>query len=458
MISRERGAGSGERGELQRRWRWRSVPFAIFAYALFPALLIYIAVRQCGKRPLIGVRAKLTGDLPAPRSRLPAPILIHGVSLGETALMRPLVPLLECNLQHPCLLTTTTETGWQGLEKSFPEHPKAFLPFDLPWAVERFLARTRPAAVILLEAEFWPLWLCACFRRGIPVALVNARVSPRSFARFRTLLPFVRPLFAAYASSLTQNGLYAARLRALGARNARPCGSLKADMIRLATADQCAAEAARCGLTAERPVLLLASTSPDEERTVLAAWRAGDRPRSDWQIVICPRHPERGAELAQSLDRDCVRTSQGGRLSAPEQVLIVDEIGHLGALYGWCAAQGGIAVVGGSLGSGRGGQNMLEAAAARCATVVGWDTRSQPDAMHLLRVCGGVVECTPTSLAPALAALAEDLPRRQALGLAGNSAWQAGQGAATRVLRALVRDLGPHLLPPANRHLPTANP
>ena len=214
-------------------------------------------------------------------------------------------------------------------------------------------------------------------------------------------------------------------------------------MIRLATADHCTAEAVRCGLVAERPVLLLASTSPEEERTVLAAWS-----RHDWQIIICPRHPERGAELAQSLGRSCVRTSQGGRLSDSDEVLIVDEIGHLGALYGWCAAQGGIAVVGGSLGSGRGGQNMLEAAAARCATVVGWDTRSQPDAMHLLRACGGVVECTPTSLAPDLAALADDLPRRQALGESGQRAWQAGQGAATRVLRALVRDLGPHLLTP----------
>ena len=424
------------------------MPFAVVAYALFPALLLYIAFRHCGKRPLVGVRAKLTGDFPAPRSPLPAPevlpapILLHGVSLGETALMRPLVPLLERRLQHPCLLTTTTETGWQGLEKSFPGHAKAFLPFDLPWAVDRFLARTRPAAVILLEAEFWPLWLCACFRRGIPVALINARVSPRSFARFQRLLPFVRPLFATYASALTQNAQYAARLRRLGAAEARPCGSLKADLIRLATPEQCASEAARTGLQAERPVLLLASTSPDEERTVLAAWS-----EPTWQIVICPRHPERGAELAQNLGRTCVRTSQGQRLSAPDQVLIVDEIGRLGALYGWCAAQGGIAVVGGSLGSGRRGQNMLEAAAARCATVVGWDTGSQPDTMHLLRACGGVVECTPASLASELTALAADPSRRQALGAAGQQAWQAGQGAAARVLRALERDLGPHLLP-----------
>jgi 3-deoxy-D-manno-octulosonic-acid transferase len=457
---KEREAERAERGAQQRRWHARSVPFAIAAYALSPLLLVYIAIRQCGRRPLVGVRAKLTGDLPSAIRHPPSAILFHGVSLGETALMRPLVPLLEQRLARPCLLTTTTETGWQGLEKSFPEHPKAFLPFDLPWAVERFLSQTRPAAVILLEAEFWPLWLCACFRRGIPVALVNARVSPRSFQRFQTLLPFIRPLFGAYASSLTQNGLYAARLRKLGARAAQPCGSLKADMIRLASLDQCQAEAARCGLTPGRPVLLLASTSPDEEHTVLAAWRAEGQQRSNWQIIICPRHPERGAELARSLGKRGVRTSQGERLSTADELLIVDEIGRLGALYGWCAAQGGIAVVGGSLGSGRGGQNMLEAAAARCATVVGWDTRSQPDAMHLLRACNGVVESSALSLAHDLAALAEDPTRRQALGVAGHSAWLAGQGAAARVLRALVRDLGPHLLPrpTAHRQLPTATP
>ncbi len=402
--------------------------------------MLYIAWRACGRRPLVGVRSKLSGALPRGTPPLPArPLLIHGVSLGETALMRPLVPPLEAALHATCLLTTTTETGWLGLEKSFPEHARAFLPFDVPWAVERFLSQVRPRAVVLLEAEFWPVLLCACARRGIPVVLVNARVSPRSFARFRTLRPLIAPLFRSYAAAVAQNGLYAARLRALGCAGALPAGSLKADMVRLADSSRIDAEGARTGLIRGIPVLLLASTSAGEEAAVLAAW-----PRHAWRIVIAPRHPERGEDLVKlcgSHGWRAVRSSTGGRLTDRAEVLIVDEIGRLGDLYGWCAREGGIAVVGGGLGSGRGGQNMLEAAAARCATVVGWDTRSQPDSMHLLRTCGGVVETTPATLATELAALAEDPARRTALGEAGHRAWQAGQGATGRVVRIVTAAL-----------------
>lgn len=422
-------------------WHHRTTLFSLLALFATPALLLYIAWRKIGKRPLVGVAAKLTGEVPRHTSR---PLLIHGVSLGETALMRPLVPRLEAELGSPCLLTTTTETGWLGLEKSFPTHQRAFLPFDVPWAVERFLSQVRPRAVVLLEAEFWPVLLCACARRGIPVVLVNARVSPRSFARFRTLRPLIAPLFRTYAAAVAQNGLYAARLRALGCAVAVPAGSLKADMVRLADDARIAAEGARTGLVRGTPVLLLASTSAGEEATVLAAWKQAGAAQTGWRIVIAPRHPERGPELEKLCVTHgwrTVRSSTGGTLTDPADILIVDEIGRLGDLYGWCAREGGIAVVGGGLGSNRGGQNMLEAAAARCATVVGWDTRSQPDSMHLLRACGGVVETTAESLAPELAALAAEPARRAALGDAGHRAWLAGQGATARVLRVVVAAL-----------------
>ena len=432
----------------RQQWRQRSALFSLAAMAAFPLLLCYIVVRALGRRPLVGVAAKLSGT-PSP-DIAPGAVLIHGVSLGETALMRPVVPHL-LDLGATCLLTTTTETGWQGLEKNFPDLPRAFLPFDLPWAVERFLARTKPAAVVLLEAEFWPLWLCACFRRGIPVIVVNARVSPRSFKRFGHARALIAPLMRGYAAATAQNGLYAARLRRLGCHVAVPCGSLKADLVRLANAAQIDAEAERIGLGCGRPVLLLASTSAGEEATVLRAWLAA-KP-TDWHIIICPRHPERGAELAglvRSLGMTPFCSSKGQRLpldslptdSMPTDsvasVLIVDEIGHLGALYGCCARAQGIAVVGGSLGSGRGGQNMFEAAAAACATVVGWDTRSQPDSMALLRTCGGVIEVPPDSLGEQLLALRNDPQQRAELGRAGHTAWRAGQGATARHLAVIA--------------------
>jgi 3-deoxy-D-manno-octulosonic-acid transferase len=110
----------------------------------------------------------------------------------------------------------------------------------------------------------------------------------------------------------------------------------------------------------------------------------------------------------------------------------VDEIGKLGALYTWTAQVKGIAVVGGSLGSGRGGQNMLEPAAAGCCTVVGWDTRNFPDAMALLREDGGVIEVSVNNCQTVLATLAKDQPRRVAVGAKGQQAWARGRGAVAR--------------------------
>jgi 3-deoxy-D-manno-octulosonic-acid transferase len=209
--------------------------------------------------------------------------------------------------------------------------------------------------------------------------------------------------------------------------------------VRLADAPQIDAEATRSGLVAGRPALLVASTSAGEEALILRAWLT--QPRPDWQIILCPRHPERGAELVdlcRSLGLEAVRSAAGERLPRGPAVLIVDEIGRLGALYGWCARSQGLAIVGGSLGSGRGGQNMFEAAAAACATVVGWDTRSQPDSMSLLRACAGVVELRPGSVSADLQALADDSARRLVLGAAGHRAWLAGQGATARHMAAIA--------------------
>ena len=394
------------------------------------------------RKGLVGLREKLSGRGPA---MAPGGILVHGVSLGEVNLMRPLVPRLEAALAARCVLSTTTETGRAQLDQAFPGHERVFFPLDLPWAVAAFLRRTRPRLVVLLELELWPLFLCACALRGVPVVLLNARLSARSFRGYGRGGALLRPLFAGLALALAQNGTWAARLAALGARpgRVRVGGSMKADMVRPADAVAASAEAARLGLRAGQPVLLLASTSAGavmEERAVLAEGWARWQERG-WQVVVCPRHIERADELAAlagALGAAPLRSSRGERCAAPGQLLIVDEIGRLAALYAWTAAQAGIAVVGGSLGSGRGGQNMLEAAAAGCCTAVGPDTRNFPDAMALLRQADGVVELAPATLQATLAALAADPVRRARLGAAGQRAWAAGLGAMDRAVSALA--------------------
>lgn len=424
-------------------WRLRLGFWSLAACALLPLAALVIAHRVLiKKRPLAGARAKLLGAADAVP---PGRVLVHGVSLGEVNLMRPLLPHLERLAGAPCLLTTSTETGWEGLAKAFPGHERRFFPLDLPWAVERFLARTRPRAVVLLESELWPLFLCACHARGIPVAGVNVRISDRSFRRLGLADALLRPFFRERAITVAQNGLYAARAVARGAPRAQVAvsGSMKADMVRLADPAAAAAWAAQAGLPATRPLLLLASTSVGEEAAALPDGLAPWIERG-WQVAVCPRHPERGGEIAaliQRLGGTPFRTSQGQRLPAdagPQEVLIVDEIGKLALLYRCCAAGGGMAVVGGSLGSGRGGQNMLEAAAHGCATAVGWDVKAQPDPMALLRAADAVVELRPGEVGAMLAALAGQPERRHHLGEAGHRAWLAGQGATGRAARVLA--------------------
>jgi 3-deoxy-D-manno-octulosonic-acid transferase len=419
-------------------WRMRAGAYATAMGALAPAAAVMIAARVWSRRKaLVGLREKLSGEI---AGIAPGSVLIHGVSLGEVALMKALVPRLEAAGQR-VLLTTTTETGWAGLEKSFAGRARAFLPFDVPWAVARFLSRARPRLVVLLENELWPLLLCACAERGIPVVLANARMTTRSHHRLRLSGALMRPLIASLAGVLAQNATYAARLVDLGAKRARVrvCGSMKADVVMPATAADAASEAARLGIADGKPWLLLGSTSQPEEEFILRASLAWAR--DGWRVVICPRHPERGAalvELCARLGLPARASSTGSSAGGEQAAVVVDEIGRLGALYALCARGGGIAVVGGSLGSGRGGQNMLEAAAAGCATVVGWDTRNQPDTMQLLHDHQAVVAASDMEFGAAVAALARDPARRAALGAAGRRAWASGRGAGSRVAEALV--------------------
>ncbi len=425
------------------RARFWFIALGVLITLLLPLLFIGIVHRLwVRRRALAQIRGKITGLGPA----LPhGGILIHGVSLGETALMKPLLAQLPA--ETTVVLTSSTETGLAGLAAMFPDRPQAAWPLDLPWAVHAFLRRTKPRMIILLEAELWPLALLAARARGIPVVMLNARASERSHRRWRMLRGMARRLIGSLSLAVVQEPIYAARLADLGIPRQRLAlsGSLKADMVRPATVAAAEAEAQRIALT-DGPLLLLASTSDPEEAPLLASWKNWGA-TSGWHCVVVPRHPERGEAIATharalGLTARCTNSPSPQPPASslqPAAIIIVNEIGRLGALYALCAARGGIAVVGGSLGSGRGGQNMLEAAAAGCCTVVGWDTLAQPDPMRLLRTAGAVVELTPAQVDATLAALAVDPARRAVLGTTAQQAWALGRGALARTMRILKR-------------------
>jgi len=431
--------------------RLRQGFIALLTLLAVPVIALYVLNRiWLRRKPVAGLAAKWNGR---GETVTPGQVLVHGVSLGEVHLMRPLVPLIERVSGTRCLLTTTTTTGWEALATHFATHDRAFWPLDRIAAVRQFLGRVRPRAVVLLELEIWPVFLAECHARGIPVLLLNARVGDASFVGYQRAGALLRPLLRSVALAVAQNGEWGARLVALGVPRERVWapGSLKADLIRPAAADAAARWAEDVGLDRTKPLLLLASTSagerghPAEEAAILDGtlerWRA-----RGWQVAIAPRHPERGGEVATLIERlggAPRRTSAGGRCDRADAVLIVDAIGKLGFLYAHAAASGGIAVVGGSLGSGRHGQNMWEAAAAGCCTVVGPDTRNFPDAMALLRRADAIVELPLPVPALALAALADDGARRRALGTAAQATWQASRGTLAR-LEHLLAGQWPH--------------
>lgn len=427
--------------------RMRQQFFATLTVIGSPLLALYAINRLwIRKKPIVGLGEKWTGRLPTPPA--PGSILVHGVSLGEVQLMRPLVPLIERHFGYGCTLTTTTTTGWEALITHFADHARYFLPFDRIAAVRTFLRRVQPRAVILLEVEIWPQLLIECHLRGIPVLLLNARIGDSSFAGYRRARPFLSPLFQPLHLASAQNGRWGARLHCLGVPRyaLRVPGSLKADLIQPADPVQALAYGELLGLTTQRPILLLASTSAgaqghsDEEfallHTTWSQWRA-----LGWQIVVVPRHPERGSAVATIVERiggAARRASQGQKIDREDAVLIVDEIGKLGSLYTLCAASTGIACVGGSFGSMRHGQNMLEAAAAGCCTVVGPDTRNFPDAMALLREAEAICELALPLDPQRLFDLASKPDERQALGRRAQALWAASRGTLARVEQLLA--------------------
>lgn len=419
-----------------RAWSGALFRYDLFAFMVLPLAPLVVALRFLKRRKgLVGFREKLSGNgRPVPTGT----VLVHGVSLGEVGLMGLLVRELQQRWACTCTLTTTTETGWAALEQRWAENPRAFLPLDLPWAVDRFLTRTQPTALVLLELELWPRLLMACHQRGIPVYLVNARVGDSSFRGYSRFRRFIAPLLRPLHLAVAQNTLWGSRLRALGCERVAVSGSLKADLVVVATAEQTADLSAKLQLDDQRPVLLVASTSAGEEAACIAAWQ---QVCPHWQLVICPRHPERGAAVQKSCAPHATWRWQDTAAPTSDSVRIVDTIGQLAAAY----ALADIAIVGGSLGSGRHGQNMLEAAAAGCCTVVGRDTSNFKDAMDMLRAASAVIESDPAELAAALRPVVDDTNRRMAYGANAQQAWLQMRGAKQRCLEFLQQ------APPSNQ-------
>jgi 3-deoxy-D-manno-octulosonic-acid transferase len=368
-------------------------------------------------------------------------IWIHAVSVGEARASAGLVRALAAACpDHEFLLTCMTATGRETLRELHGDAVRiAWLPYDYPGAVRRFLAHFRPRLGVVMETELWPNLLAACAARSVPVLLANARMSEKSARGYRRWAGLGRPALASLAAVCAQSEEDAARLRALGAMRVEVSGNLKFDS--LPDEARCAEGRAwreRLG----RPVLLLASTREGEEKSLLDALPAWD---GKLLVVVVPRHPRRFDEVAAlaATDGDAVARRSRGELPGPEHRAYLGDT--MGEMDFYCAAAD-VAVIGGSF-APLGGQNLIEACAAGVPVVLGPSVFNFAEATRLALDAGAAVQEADagSAIRRALALLGDSEARRR-MGEAGKLLCEAHRGATRRHLEACRRLLA---TPPA---------
>jgi 3-deoxy-D-manno-octulosonic-acid transferase len=284
-------------------------------------------------------------------------IWLHAVSVGETRAAQPLIAALRAAWpEAPLLVTQMTPTGRATAQALYPDAEVRYLPYDLPRAVQGFVAAYRPRLGVLMETELWPNLIHAAHSAGVPLFLANARLSEKSFHGYRRVAGLIRPALRELAGVAAQTDADAQRLAKLGAQQVEVCGNTKYDVS--PPEAQLALGATFKRWIGARPVLVAASTRDGEEQLLLEAWRAY---RGEALLVIVPRHPERFgvvAELAREMGfATSQRSATQGELAAAIQVWIGDSMGEL---FGYYVAADA-AFIGGSL-LPLGGQNLIEPA------------------------------------------------------------------------------------------------
>ncbi len=296
-------------------------------------------------------------------------VWIHGASIGEAlSVMRLIETLLERYPALNILMTTGTVTSARLLARQLPDRAfHQYIPVDRSAWVKRFLDHWRPDAAFWVESEIWPNLVSLTQARGIPMILLNARMSPDSFSRWRRMPGPIARLLRGFSLVMAQNEMEAGQLVALGAGPVTAPGNLKFAAGPLPVDDEALTELAAA--IGQRPLWLAASTHEGEEEIAAYVHQRLSAQKPDLLTVIVPRHPARGAECAAKLARSGFKVARrgGGELPAPEtQIYIADTLGELGLFYRIAP----VAFVGGSL-IPHGGQNLLEPARLDCAVVHG---------------------------------------------------------------------------------------
>jgi 3-deoxy-D-manno-octulosonic-acid transferase len=374
------------------------------------------------------------------RTRMAGPVIwLHAVSVGETRACAPLLhALLDAHPDYSVLLTHMTPTGRATAAELFgelaPRVQSVYLPYDVPWAIRRFLRHFHPRIGILMETELWPNLIEGCRRSNTPLTMVNARLSERSARGYGRIGSLARNAFARLSAIGAQTEGDSRRMAELGARNLLVTGNIKfdiappAEMLALGTSF-------RNRFGPQRQVLVAASTREGEEGPLLEAFARLCAP--DVLLILVPRHPQRFDEVARLVKRTGLkvqRRSLDVPVMADTRVWLGDSMGEMYAYY----SAADVALIGGSW-EKLGGQNPIEATAVGCPVIVG------PHTFNFSAVCNQAIEAGAAvradNIEDGLHRALEILHSpalRKTMGDAGRDFAQSHRGATARTVNLLT--------------------
>lgn len=406
--------------------------YTLLLWLLLPLILLRLLWRSRLQPSYRRHLAERFGFYPSRAKDTKPFIWLHAVSVGETRAAAPLVDaLLQRYPGYRILLTHMTPTGRATGEDLFGNRvQRAYLPYDYPFAIQRFLRHFRPTVGLLLETELWPNLIAGCRADGIPLLLVNARLSEKSAHRYARVPTLSRGSLRSLAGVAAQTEPDAQRLAALGAHAPAVVGNLKFDIPPPADMLKRGKELRRLfGET--RPVFLAASTRDGEEALLLEA--LGPAENADFLTVIVPRHPQRFDEVAGLLAKHGLsfqRRSENRPVAPETRVVLGDSMGEMFAYYAACD----VAFIGGSL-LPYGGQNLIEACSVGVPVLVGPHTFNFTQASERAVTAGAALRVqSARELVGEAVALLSSPERRETMGEAGKTFAGRHQGATQRIM------------------------
>ena len=371
-------------------------------------------------------------------------VWVHAVSVGEVLAVGRLVAELDLALEgFRVVVSTTTRTGQALARQRFGAERVFYCPLDLPWAVRARIESLKPRMLVLAETEFWPNLLAGCYRRGIPVVVVNARISDRSWPRYLRLQGLWRPFLSRLTRVLAQTELDAERLRTLGVAGVTVAGNLKFDVR--ANLQRGGRESAAMELLEKLGgglrFVVAGSTLEGEEEALLAVWPKLLKADPELVLVLAVRHPERFGAVAGLLEgagvRWRLRSAMGKVTLTPGEIVLLDSMGELASAYSLAA----VAFVGGSL-VAAGGHNPLEPAQFGVPVVMGEHYENFRGIVEAMRASGGIRIVDVGGLPQVLVELLTDARLATEVGGRGKAVYAAEGGATERTVEAIRVVLG----------------